>query len=234
VTDRPHVIDLVPAAVIFDLDGVLVDSETIWDDARREVVTRYGGSWRADATRAMMGMSSPEWSAYLRDQLGVRRDPQAINAEVVAIVEREYSERLPLHPGAAEAVSALARYWPLALASSSNRSIIEVFLEASGLRRWFTATVSSEEVRRGKPAPDVFIEAAARLGAAPGRCVVIEDSSNGVRAGRAAGMAVIAVPNVHFPPDEGALRAATVVVPTLVDVTVELVEAARQRGPSGN
>jgi HAD superfamily hydrolase (TIGR01509 family) len=212
-------------AVIFDLDGVLVDSETIWDSARREVVARRGGTWRPDATRAMMGMSSLEWSTYLRDELGVRADPGTIGAEVVAFMEREYETRLPLLPGAAETVRDLAAHWPLGLASSSNRPIIELFLDASGLRPCFTATVSSEEVARGKPAPDVYLEAARRIGVTARRCVAIEDSTNGILAGVAAGMAVIAIPNAHFPPDDAARRAASVVIGHLGDVTVELVRS---------
>ena len=216
----------VPEAVIFDLDGVLVDSETVWDAARRQVVARHGGSWHADATRAMMGMSSPEWAAYLRDQLGVYGDIGAITAEVVALVEREYSNLLPLLPGAAATVRELGTHWPLGLASSSNRSIIELFLDASALRPWLTTTVSSDEVARGKPAPDVYLEAARRLGVSPERCLAIEDSTNGIRAGLAAGMAVIAVPNAHFPPDESVLGEASVVVRNVGEITVELVRAA--------
>ena len=216
-------------AVIFDLDGVLVDSETVWDEARQQVVANHGGTWRADATQAMMGMSSPEWSSYLRDRLGVQETPDAIAAEVVALVEREYSDRLPLLPGAAATVNALAGRWPLGLASSSNRPIIELFLDASALRLSFSATVSSEEVARGKPAPDVYLEAARRLVVAPERCVAIEDSTNGIRAGLAAGMAVIAVPNLHFPPDAATLDQASVVVQTLSEITVELVLASAGR-----
>jgi HAD superfamily hydrolase (TIGR01509 family) len=214
-----------PAAVILDLDGVLVDSETVWDEARRRVVARHGGTWRSDATRAMMGMSSPEWAAYLRDELSVRRDPSAITADVVALVEQEYATKLPLLPGATETVRALATHWPVGLASSSNRPIIELFLDASELRPCFTATVSSEEVPRGKPAPDVYLEAARRLGVTARRCVAVEDSTNGIRAGVAAGMTVIAVPNTHFPPDSATLAAASDVVLSLGELTIQLVRA---------
>jgi HAD superfamily hydrolase (TIGR01509 family) len=216
-------------AVVFDLDGVLVDSETVWDDARREVVTSCGGTWGSEATRAMMGMSSPEWAAYLHDELGVSLAPKEIIDGVVALVERQYRTALPLLPGATHVVPALARRWPLGLASSSNRPVIELFLDASGLRPCFSASVSSEEVAHGKPAPDVYLEAARRLRVVPAECVAVEDSTNGIRAGAAAGMAVIAVPNAHFPPDGDALALATVVVPTVQDVTVDLVTAATRR-----
>jgi HAD superfamily hydrolase (TIGR01509 family) len=212
-----------PAAVIFDLDGVLVDSETVWDTARRKIVSRHGGQWRPEATREMMGMSSTEWAAYLRDELDVRLDPGVISDEVVRLVQQDYSNRLPLLSGAVETVRELAAHWPLGLASSSNRSVIDLVLEVSALRPLFAATVSSEEVASGKPAPDVYVEAARRLGVMAEQCVAIEDSTNGIRAGLAAGMAVIVVPNAHFPPDDAVLAAASVVVGSLADVTVDLV-----------
>jgi HAD superfamily hydrolase (TIGR01509 family) len=213
-----------PAAVMFDLDGVLVDSEQLWNEAKEALVREAGGRWREDAPRAMMGMSSPEWSAYLRDELGVDRDLQEINRDVVGRMERLYRAKLPLLPGAQEAVRALQPRWPLGLASSSNREIIDLVLEVSGLADAFAATVSSEQVERGKPAPDVYLEAARRVGVEPSRCVAIEDSSNGLRAAAAAGMAVIAVPNPHYPPDEDALALAGARVRTVGEVSPELVE----------
>lgn len=209
---------------MFDLDGVLVDSEQLWNDAKRELVREAGGRWRADAPLAMMGMSSREWSAYLRDQLGVQRDLAEINRDVVARIERLYRARLPLMPGALEAVRALHDRWPLGLASSSNREIIDLVLDVAGLDDVFVATVSSEEVARGKPAPDVYLEAARRAGVQPIRCVAIEDSSNGLRAAAAAGMAVIAAPNPHYPPDQDALALAAATVVTVGELTPDLIE----------
>jgi HAD superfamily hydrolase (TIGR01509 family) len=199
-------------AVIFDLDGVLVDSETLWDESRRAVVARHGGTWRPEATSTMMGMSSPEWAAYLSDRLGTALPTSQIIDEVVSLVEDRYRRDLPLLPGAVSAVDALAERFPLGLASSSNRPIIELFLDASGRRDAFTVSVSSEEVARGKPAPDVYLEAARRLAVPPERSVAVEDSANGIRAGQAAGMAVVAVPNMHYPPDPASLALATIVV----------------------
>ncbi len=186
-----------PDAVIFDLDGVLLDSEQLWNEAKKALVLEAGGRWREDAPRAMMGMSSAEWSAYMRDVLGVNRDIGEINRDVVHRMELLYRARLPLLPGAREAVDVLRKRWPLGLASSSNREIIDLVLDLSGFADAFAATVSSDEVQLGKPAPDVYLEAARRLGVAPGRCDAIEDSSNGLRAAAAAGMAVIAAPNAH-------------------------------------
>jgi HAD superfamily hydrolase (TIGR01509 family) len=174
----------------------------------------------------MMGMSSPEWSEYLRDQLGVPLPVSEINDEVVRRIERMYRERLPLLPGAVQAVHTLGARWPLGLASSSNREIIELVLELTGLGDAFAATVSSEEVARGKPAPEVYLEAARQLGVAPERCVAIEDSSNGLRAAAAAGMAVIAVPNPHYPPDRDALALAGGAVETPAQLTAALVARA--------
>jgi HAD superfamily hydrolase (TIGR01509 family) len=213
---------------MFDLDGVLVDTEQLWNEAKRALVRAAGGRWREDAPRAMMGMSSREWSAYLREQLGVDRDVDEINRDVVGRMEQLYRARLPLLPGAREAVRALADRWPLGLASSSNREIIDLVLDLAGLADAFVATVSSEEVERGKPAPDVYLEAARRVGVKPNRCVALEDSSNGLRAAVAAEMDVIAVPNPHYPPDEDALVLAAATVATIGAVTPELVERVGQ------
>ncbi len=212
-------------AVVFDLDGVLVDSEPLWDEARRSVAADHGGTWSADATRAMMGMSSAEWSVYMHDQLRVDLSPDEITQRVVGIVERRYEEHLPLLPGAIDAVRALAARWPLGLASSANRPVIDKFLAVSGLRDDFVVTVSSEEVRRGKPAPDVYAAALAGLSVTADRAVAVEDSTNGMRAAAAAGMHLIAGPNPHFPPDADALDLASAVVETVGEVTVDLVAA---------
>jgi HAD superfamily hydrolase (TIGR01509 family) len=211
-------------AVIFDLDGVLVDSEQLWNQAKEALVRAAGGHWREDAPRAMMGMSSLEWSAYLRDELGVSRDPADINRAVVSRIDELYREKLPLLPGAVEAVRTLGDRWPLGLASSSNREIIDLALDLAGISGCFSVTVSSEEVQRGKPAPDVYLEVARRLAINPAGCVAVEDSSNGLRSAAAAGLAVIAVPNPHYPPDEDALALAAVTLSTLHQLTPALVQ----------
>ncbi len=216
-----------PDAVIFDMDGVLMDSEQLWNEAKEELVLARGGHWRDDAPHAMMGMSSPEWSEYMHTELGVDLNAPEINREVVQRIEKLYREHLPLLPGAVDVVRSLHRRWPLALASSANREIIDFVLDAAGIAGEFSATVSSEEVQRGKPAPDVYLEAARRLGIAPERCVAIEDSSNGLRSAVAAGMAVIAMPNEHYPPDEDALALAAACVHTLPEITPELVARLR-------
>jgi HAD superfamily hydrolase (TIGR01509 family) len=213
-----------PDAVIFDLDGVLVDSESIWNDAKRELVEARGGRWRPEAARVMMGMSSPEWTRYLRDELGVDMPLDAISDAVVDRLGEIYRQRLPLLPGVTEAVRALGARWPLGLASSSNRPIIDLVLSAAGLVDAFPVTVSSEEVARGKPAPDVYLEAARRLGVDPARCAAVEDSSNGLRSAAAAGMTVVALPNGDYPPDPEALSLAAVVLTSLDDLRPELVE----------
>jgi HAD superfamily hydrolase (TIGR01509 family) len=215
----------VPEAVVFDLDGVLVDSEPLWNGAKQEVVEGTGGHWRDDAPEAMIGMSSPEWSNYMHTELGVPLTPREIDRLVVQKMEELYRPRLPLLPGAIEAVRALQRHWPLGLASSANRQIIDLVLTLSGLSDAFRATVSSEEVERGKPAPDVYLEAAHRLGVGAKRCAAVEDSSNGLRAAAAAGMTVIAVPNPHYPPDADALALAAASVPTVGQVTPALVQS---------
>jgi HAD superfamily hydrolase (TIGR01509 family) len=214
------------AAVIFDLDGLLLDSESAWDGARRALVAERGGRWKESATRDMLGMSSLEWSRYVRDELAVDMEPEQISAAVVEQLLEGYREELPWLPGAREAVERMAARWPLGLASSSNREVIELFMERSGLENCFRAWVSSEEVGRGKPAPDVFEEAARRVGVEPKSAAAIEDSHNGILAARAAGMTVLAVPNHEFPPDPAVLEQADAVLATLDELTPEAVVRA--------
>ena len=200
------------AAVVFDMDGVIVDSEQVWDAVREQLVREWGGSYSPVAQRAMMGMSSAEWSRYMHDELGLEQSPAEINDEVVRRMLAHYRARLPLLDGAVEVVRELATSYPLAVASSSNRPLIEAVLETAGIATCFAVTVSSEEVPRGKPSPDVYLEAARRLGVAPERCAAVEDSAGGIRAAHGAGMFVVAYPNVHYPPDREALALADVVV----------------------
>jgi HAD superfamily hydrolase (TIGR01509 family) len=211
-------------AVVFDLDGVIVDSEHVWDAAREALARERGGRWHEGAQQDMMGMSSVEWSRYMHDVIGLKDPPEEISAEVVRRLEATYREELPLIDGATEAVARLAERWHLAVASSSNREIIDLVLGLSGLDRFFRATVSSEEVARGKPSPDVYLEAARRLGADPGRSAAVEDSRNGILSAKAAGMRVVAIPNTRFPPDEEALAAADTVIPSINDLTPDTVE----------
>ena len=211
-------------AVVFDLDGLLLDSEQLWDEAREQLARERGGRWHENAQRDMMGMSSLEWSRYMHEVIGLPEPPEEINREVVLRMARPYRERLPVVPGAREAVERLAARWPLGLASSSNRELIDLALELMGIAERFKATVSSEEVARGKPAPDVYLEAARRLGVDPERAAAVEDSENGILAAKAAGMRAIAIPNRHFPPGEAALARADVVLHSLADLTPEAVE----------
>jgi HAD superfamily hydrolase (TIGR01509 family) len=211
-------------AVVFDLDGVLVDSEHVWDEARKELAAERGGRWHDQASRDMMGMSSPEWSRYMHDVIGLEDPSEEISAEVVRRLEEIYRRELPLIDGAVEAVERLAARWPLGLASSSNRELIDLVLELSGLVPYFRVTVSSEEVARGKPAPDVYLEAARRLGVARARCAAIEDSENGIKSAKAAGMRVLALPNPRYPPAEDALALADDVLASLEELTPERVD----------
>jgi HAD superfamily hydrolase (TIGR01509 family) len=211
-------------AVIFDLDGLLLDSESAWDGGRKALVAEHGLEWPEGATEAMLGMSSPEWSRYMNETLGVPLPPAEISERVVRHVLDGYERGLPLLPGAEEAVARNAERWPLGLASSSNRQVIDRVMETSGWGEVFRTWVSSEEVGRGKPAPDVFLEAARTLGVEPAEAAGIEDSSNGILAARAAGLRMIAIPNHEFPPGEDALAAADIVLGSLDELTPAVVE----------
>jgi HAD superfamily hydrolase (TIGR01509 family) len=211
-------------AVVFDLDGLLIETEEVWDEVREALVRERGGRWTASAQRDMMGMSSKEWSRYMHDDLGLEESSDEINDLVVERMAERYREHLPLLTGAVEAVERIAARWPLGVASSSNRPLIDLVLALSGLARYFRATVSSEEVPRGKPAPDVYLEAARRLGVAPERAAAVEDSEAGIRAACAAGMRVVVIPNRSFPPGDEALAAADVVLASLDELTPEAIE----------
>jgi HAD superfamily hydrolase (TIGR01509 family) len=208
------------------MDGVLIDSEQLWDEVREQLARERGGRWHERAQADMMGMSSTEWSRYMHDVIGLVEPPEEINAEVVRRLLARYRESLPLMPGAVAAVERLAARWPLGLASSSNREVIDAVLELAGIAHLFRATVSSEEVEHGKPAPDVYLEAARRLGVDPTSCAAVEDSANGIRSARAAGMRVIAIPNPHYPPGEDVLALADVVLHSLDELTPERVSAS--------
>ena len=213
-------------AVIFDMDGVLIDSEHVWDEIRENLAKERGGRWHDGAQRAMMGMSSPEWSAYMHDVIGLADTPAEINAEVVRQMLERYSFEPPWIDGAREAIVRMAENWTIGLASSSNRELIDRVLEAGGLTERFGAAVSSEEVAGGKPRPDVYLEAARRLDVDPTHCVAIEDSHNGIRSAKAAGMACIAIPNPRFPPGD-ALAEADLVIGSISELDEAAVRQAR-------
>jgi HAD superfamily hydrolase (TIGR01509 family) len=210
-------------AVVFDLDGVIVDSEQVWDDVRVQLVHEAGLPFPPEATRAMMGMSSPEWSRYLVDEVGLPGTPEQANAAVVAGMHARYAAGPPFIPGALPALHRIGARWPLAIASSSNRELIDLVLDAGELQSLVRVTVSSEEVDRGKPAPDVYLEATRLLGVEPRHATAVEDSHNGIRSAKAAALRVVAIPNVHFPPDAESLALADVVLSSIDELTVAVV-----------
>ena len=210
-------------AVVFDLDGVLVDSEPVWEQVRRQVVAEHGGHWAADAQQRLMGMSTGEWARYLAQDLGVGLPPQAIAAMVIDQMKARYAEHVPFLPGAVGAVRQLAARWPLGLASSSPPVLIDAVLDGGGLRDCFAVAMSTEQVAHGKPAPDIYLAVTGRLGRPPQRCAAVEDSANGLRSAAAAGLQVIAVPRPKYPPGSAALGLAALVLPSLTGLTPDVV-----------
>ncbi|WP_336082131.1 HAD family hydrolase [Nocardia sp. SSK8] len=214
------------AAVVFDMDGVLIDSEPVWEQVKREYVELKGGRWQPDSQHRMMGMSTTEWAAYLSDDLGVAMPLEDISTKVIDLMADRYAHHVPLLPGAVDAVQRCAGQWKLGLASSSPRSLIDLALAKAGLLEYFSAILSTEEVGRGKPAPDVYLTIAQRLGVDPSACTAVEDSSNGLRSAHAAGMRLIAVPRPEYPPEHDALVEADAVLDTLDQLTPEVVTGA--------
>jgi beta-phosphoglucomutase-like phosphatase (HAD superfamily) len=194
--------------VVFDLDGVLVMTEHLWEEAWQFYAAQRGYAWTADDTRACQGMSVTEWATYV----AVRTSGTSAAAarDVIDRVNMSYAAgRVSLALGAENLVAAVAARVPIGLASSAPREIIDTVMETMGIGRYFSVTVSSAEVSRGKPSPDVYREAIQRLGVDPSGSLAVEDSSNGVRAAAAAGLAVIAVVHEPYPlaPDAAALVA---------------------------
>ncbi len=217
-------------AVIFDLDGTLIDTEPVWDQVRRALAAEDGRDWPDSASRAVMGMSTREWSAYMSDVAGIGATAEVAAKRTIDAITARYRQDLPVLPGAREVVRRLAAHWPLAVASSSPRVVIEHALEALGIRELIDVVRSTEEgTGRGKPAPDAFYWAAEQLGVEPARTVVVEDSANGILAGLNAGMPVIAVPRPFLPPPDDVLARASVVLPHLDGLTVELVRDVGSR-----
>jgi HAD superfamily hydrolase (TIGR01509 family) len=214
-------------AVVFDLDGVIIDTEEVWEEVRRGYVAEFGREFRPDTQDRMMGMSTGEWSAHLADEVGVPRTAEQVATDVLGRMAERYRGSLPLIPGSVETVRRLGARFPLGLASSSARILIDQVLETAGLTGAFQVTLSTEEVPRGKPAPDVYLAAAGKLGLDPAVCAAVEDSSNGLRAAGAAGLAVIAVPHGVYPPAPDALALASLVVTNVAELTPELIEALR-------
>jgi HAD superfamily hydrolase (TIGR01509 family) len=214
-------------AVVFDLDGVIIDTEEVWEEVRRGYVAEHGREFLPDTQDRMMGMSTAEWSGHLAGEVGVPLPARQVAADVLGRMALRYKESLPLIPGAVETVRALGERYRLALASSSARILIDQVLETAGLTSEFEVTLSTEEVSRGKPAPDVYLTAVAKLGLTPTVCAAVEDSSNGLRAAAAAGLAVVAVPHGVYPPAPDALAQASLVVGSVTEVTPEAVAALR-------
>ena len=212
-------------AVVFDLDGVLVDSEPVWEQVRRGLVAERGGHWAPDAQRRIMGMSTPEWAGYLTGDLGVGLPPDEVAALVIDRMVARYQQRVPFMDGAVDAVHRFAGRWPLGLASSSPPRLIETVLQSAGLRSCFAVVMSTEQVAHGKPAPDIYLAVTAELGCPPPDCAAVEDSSNGLRSAAAAGLRVIAIPQPRYPPDPDALAQASLVLPNLAELSTGAVAA---------
>ncbi|GAA1859980.1 HAD family hydrolase [Actinomadura bangladeshensis] len=211
-------------AIVFDLDGVLIDSEPVWEEVRRAYVADHGGRWLPDTQDRLMGMSTEEWAAYIATDLVDGVTAEDVAYEVIDQMSQRYANGLPLLPGAEEAVRRMAGYRPLGLASSSPRALIDLVLGELGVEGLFRTTVSTEEVEYGKPAPDGYLTVAAQMEVPAGDCVAIEDSSNGLRSAHAAGMTVIAIPRPAHPAAPDALALASHVASGLDEVTPDLVK----------
>ena len=212
-------------AVIFDMDGLLVDSEPVWDMARKAMADLAGKPWSTLDHDAVMGVSTEEWADYMIDRLELQLSRQAVIDEVVGRMSDMYHQGVPYFPGAVELVETAAANFRTGLASGSHPALIDIVTSEGPLAGVFEVIVAADEVGAGKPAPDVYLEAARRLGVDPAACVCLEDSGNGILSGVAAGMKVIAVPDPRFAPAPEKLARADLVVESLEDVTLERLAA---------
>jgi HAD superfamily hydrolase (TIGR01509 family) len=211
-------------AILFDLDGVLVDTEIWWDEVRIAFATAEGRSWTEDDRAAIMGSNTREWRSLMKRRLNLDMPERDIERAVIAgMLERYGREGPPAISGAVATVRRLARRYTLGVASSAPPLVIETALAGLGVRGLFRAVASSDEVAAGKPAPDVYLLAAERIGVEPAACLVVEDSLNGVMAARAAGMRVVLIPNASIPPAQGARAAADFTLDRLADLDPDLL-----------
>lgn len=211
-------------AIIFDLDGLLVDSEPCWHEARRQMAAEVGVfDWNRDDHRACMGVSTREWAEYMIRRLRLTLSWEETAARIVGNMQAIYARAIPYLPGAVEAVALAASHFPIALASGSERTLIDTVVADAAMRGKFRAVVCTDTMPRGKPAPDVYLEAARQLGMRPEHCACLEDSGNGILAGAAAGMKVIAVPDPRFPPGPEALAQAHIVLGSLTEFGLDLL-----------
>jgi HAD superfamily hydrolase (TIGR01509 family) len=217
--------------VIFDLDGVILDTEQEWNDVRHDFALAHGGHWGEHDQPALMGANSMQWAASMRENNGLDMSDQEIYEGIIGALRERYARHLPLIPGAREAIAALAPVYRLGVASSSPRELIEYALELAGLRACFGAVVSSDDVARGKPEPDVYLEACARLRTPPERAAAVEDSSSGIQAAASAGLAVIAVPNAEYPPSAEAIGTASVVLRSIAELDGAVISSLRHGSP---
>jgi len=211
---------------VFDLDGVLIDSEPIWEDVRRSFVAERGGRWPPDAQTRLLGMSTGEWATYLSEEMHVGLSAEQVAEAVIDRMGAQYESNLPVVPTAGAVLHELAGNWRLGLASSSPTRLIDVVLTTTRWKELFAVTVSTEQVARGKPAPDVYRAAADQLAMPPSSCAAVEDSSNGMLSAAAAGLTLIAVPNRHYPPSAAALSHASLVIDDLAELTPDAVAGA--------
>ncbi|HEX7587278.1 MAG TPA: HAD family phosphatase [Anaerolineae bacterium] len=216
-------------AIVFDLDGLLVDSEPHWNEARRQIAAERGIEWNRDDLQVCMGVSTLTWAKYMIRRLNLDQSPDQVISRMIGAMQALYARQIPYLPGAIEAVDCAARLGPTGLASGSHRSLIDIVIADAPLRGKFQAVVCADEVPAGKPAPDVYLQAARELGVQAENCVCLEDSANGILAGKSAGMQVIAVPDHRLPPSQEILRQADVVLASLNEFNIEVIHSLETR-----
>lgn len=208
-------------AIIFDMDGLLIDSEPCWDEARRIMANEVGVDWNKDDHKAVMGVSTHEWVSYMKKRLSLEIEDKELEERIISNMRQIYSERIPFLPGALETVTLASSNYPTGLASGSPQGLIDTVTSDPGLQGKFQVILSGDNFEKGKPAPDIYLAAAKHLQVEPEKCVCLEDSGNGILAGKNAGMKVIAVPDPRFMPSQEKLGQADLILSSLQDFSLE-------------
>lgn len=214
-------------AVVFDMDGVVIDSEVVWQRVRTAYAQEFGRQWTQEDQVAMLGRSTPDWSAQMRARLGLQHlSDKDVAQAIIGRMLKAFAHEVPFRPGALEALQAIAGKYRVGLASGSPRVLVDCVLQHGNIAHCFQSVLSGDDVQHGKPHPEIYLRSLEKLGCAPVAAVGIEDAPNGLRALRNAGMWAIAAPCPEFPLDAESLSLAHRHISSMTELTPELVAKA--------
>lgn len=209
------------------MDGLLIDSEPVWNAARSQMAAEHGVSWTRDDHFNVMGVSTVEWIQYMVDRIGLTMPPDQVEETVIGHMVAMYEDGIPFRPHAVEKVQWMASLYPSCIASGSPRQLIDIVAQDRRIAPYLEFTLAADEVGRGKPHPDIYLETARRLGIEPQHCLCIEDSPFGILSGARAGMKVIGIPDPEMPLSAEQSQHAHLILRSLAHLTPEALDIIR-------